>query len=147
MAFENVNVTSLRNSLNQCKNAINHSTTDGLISSVSNASVWQSSAQSNLKNALSKLTNTRYKELENKLSNYQNTVNFIEKYQGLQSENKSKQQEIDYLTYYKLYKTNSQTGKKEKDANVDAKISKLRKQINYNKSEMNSLINRVSNSI
>ena len=146
MAFENVNVTSLRNSLNQCKNAINHSTTDGLISSVSNASAWQSSAQSNLKNALSKLTNTRYKELENKLSNYQNTVNFIEKYQDLQSENKSKQQEIDYLNY-KLYKTNSQTGKKEKDANVDAKISKLRKQINYNKTEMDNLINRVSNSI
>ena len=35
MAFENVDVSSLRNALTQCKNSINHSTTDELINNIS----------------------------------------------------------------------------------------------------------------
>ena len=54
MAFENVDVSSLRNALTQCKNSINHSTTNELMNNISNTSVWQASAQANLKKALTK---------------------------------------------------------------------------------------------
>ena len=59
MAFENVNVSSLKSALTQCKNSINHSMSDELINNISNTSVWQTSAQINLKNALTNFKNER----------------------------------------------------------------------------------------
>lgn len=55
MAFENVNASSLKSALTQCKNSINHSITDSLISDVSNSSIWQCDSQKTLKDALTKL--------------------------------------------------------------------------------------------
>lgn len=161
MAFEDVDVSSLRNALTQCKNSINHSTTDELTNNITNASVWQTSAQTNLKNALTKFENERYKDLENKINGYFNIVSYIEKYQNLQKENVSLENQYSSLSnrlyYTETYTTTSTTSdgtvltethsRRVKDRKVETQMSNVRKKINDNKEEMENLKNRVSNFI
>lgn len=161
MAFENVDVSSLKNALTQCKNSINHSTTDELLNNVSNSSIWKTSSQTNLKNALSKFKNERYKNLEDKIDSYFNIVSYIEKYQNLQKENINLENQYSSLSN-KLYYTDtkpsiikngrvaidsSSSSNLIKDSYVEAQMSDLRKKINNNKEEMEYLKNKVSNSI
>lgn len=161
MAFENVDVSSLKNALTQCKNSINHSTTDELLNNVSNSSIWKTSSQTNLKNALSKFKNERYKNLEDKIDSYFNIVSYIEKYQNLQKENINLENQYSSLSN-KLYYTDtkpsiikngrvaidsSSSPNLIKDSYVEAQMSDLRKKINNNKEEMEYLKNKVSNSI
>lgn len=161
MAFENVNVSSLKNALTQCKNSIDHSTTDELINNISNASVWQTSAQTNLKNALTKFGNERYKNLEDKINSYFDVVSYIEEYQTLQEENISLENQYSSLTsrLYYTEKTNimNENGNKTmkkgvylervKDVNVENQMFDIRRRINNNKEKMENLKNKVSNSI
>ena len=161
MAFENVDVSSLKNALTQCKNSINHSTTDELLNNVSNSSIWKTSSQTNLKNALSKFKNERYKNLEDKIDSYFNIVSYIDKYQNLQKENINLENQYSSLSN-KLYYTDtkpsiikngrvaidsSSSSNLIKDSYVEAQMSDLRKKINNNKEEMEYLKNKVSNSI
>lgn len=148
MAFENVNVSSLRNALTQCKNSINHNTTDELINSISNASVWQTSAQTTLKSALTKISNERYKNLENKINSYFDIVSYIEKYQNLQKENVPLEKQYSSLSkrLYYTVRTEKHT-RRVKDTNVERQMLNVRKKINDNKEEMENLKSRVSNSI
>lgn len=148
MAFENVNVSSLRNALTQCKNSINHNTTDELINSISNASVWKTSAQTTLKSALTKISNERYKNLENKINSYFDIVSYIEKYQNLQKENVSLEKQYSSLSkrLYYTVRTEKHT-RRVKDTNVERQMLNVRKKINDNKEEMENLKSRVSNSI
>ena len=161
MAFENVDVSSLKNALTQCKNSINHSTTDELLNNVSNSSIWKTSSQTNLKNSLSKFKNERYKNLEDKIDSYFNIVSYIEKYQNLQKENINLENQYSSLSN-KLYYTDtkpsiikngrvaidsSSSSNLIKDSYVEAQMSDLRKKINNNKEEMEYLKNKVSNSI
>ena len=161
MAFENINVTSLRSALTQCKNTINYTRTSELINSISNTSVWQSSSQKKLKNALTKLETERYKNLEDKINLYLNIVSYIEKYKNLQSENQSLENHYSSLSgrlYYTEYYEESHTqsdgsvviehhSRTVKDYGVEAEMNNVRKKINDNKQEMENLKNRVSNSI
>lgn len=161
MAFENIDVFSLRNALTQCKNSINHNTTDELISNISNTSIWQTSAQTNLKNALTKFKNERYKNLEDKINSYFTIVSYIEKYQNLQKENVSLENQYSSLSnrlyYTETYTTTSRASdgtvstethtRRVKDRGVESQMSNVCKKINDNKEEMENLKNRVSNSI
>jgi len=161
MAFESVNVSSLRSALMQCKNSINHSTTNNLISSISNPNVWQSSSQTNLKNALTKLENERYKDLENKIDSYLVVVSYIERYKNLQSENSSLENQYNSLSH-RLYYTETYTTtstdsegnvhthyhqRTVKNYHVESQMHNIRNRINQNKNEMSCLESRVSNSI
>lgn len=161
MAFESVNVTSLRNALNQCKNTINHSSTTELITSISNTSVWQSSSQKKLKTALTKLENERYKDLENKINKYLEVVSYIERYKELQRENISLEnhyynlsRRLHYTVYYdetitqpdgsKFVQHHSRT---ETDHGVEREMNSVIGRIDNNKNEMEEYKNKVSNSI
>lgn len=161
MAFENVDVSNLRNALTQCKDSINHSITDELIDNISNTSIWQTSAQTNLKNALVNFRNERYKNLENKINDYINIISDIEKYQKMQKENKSLADQYSSLSnslyYTETYTTTSTASngkvstethsRRVKDREVEAKMSNLQKIIDDNKVKMEDIKNRVSNSI
>lgn len=161
MAFENVDVSSLRNALIQCKNSINYSTINELLNNISNVSIWQTSAQVNLKNALTKLANERYKNLEYKINSYFDIVSYIEKYQNLQNENVSLESQYsslsDRLYYTETYTTTSRTidgkvlteqhSRRVKDGWIESQMYSVRNEINNNKEEMENLKNRVSNSI
>lgn len=161
MAFENVNPVSLRNAITQCKNAINHSKTDNLINDVSNSSVWQCSSQKNLKDALSKLRDKRYKELEKKLDEYANIASYISDYKDYEKENENLERKYNSLSNNLYYwgKKKDRWGNYLKDDkgnykygwilnySVQNQMNDITKQIESNENEMTRLKNKVSNSI
>lgn len=161
MAFESVDVASLRSALTQCKNTIDHSTTDGLINSVSNTSVWQTSAQPNLKNALVKIKEERYRDLESKINGYFAIASYIERYQTLQKENEMLEEKYASLStrlyYTETYTTTSIESdgttsttthtRQVKDKAVETEMNEIQNKINKNKEEMEELEEKVSNSI
>lgn len=153
MAFEQVDTNSLKKALIECENKIDYNKTKELISDISNSNVWQTESQKNLKKALEKLKNKRYKELESKISNYQTLVTYIEKYQELVRENESLESQYSSLSS-KLYYTETYTDsdgttitETKKDTSVETQMNNIRNQINKNKKEMESLESKVSNSI
>ncbi len=87
MAFENVNVSSLRSALSSCKDSLNCNTTTELINSIADANVWDTDSKKTLKEALEKLANEKYKNLKDKLDSYSSIVTKIEEYQKLAEEN------------------------------------------------------------
>lgn len=161
MAFENVDVARLKKALIECKNSINYKTSEDLINSISNDSVWISSSQKNLKDALSKLSNTRYKNLEDKLNCYITVASYIEEYQNLQKENVFLEKQYDSLSnnlYYTEYYTTSEESsdgtitivehsRRVKDTGVELKMKSVRMKINENITEMDNFKSEVSNLI
>ncbi len=91
MAFENVNVSSLKNSINSCIDSINYSSSKEIIGKISSNNIWQASSRDNFKRALTKLVDVRYKNLEKKLKDYLKIADMIEEYQKL-SNNQSASQ-------------------------------------------------------
>lgn len=161
MAFENINVSSLKNSLLSCKNSLNHSVSKNLIGEISNSNVWQSDSKNTLKTALEKLNNVRYKELEEKLDVCLNITSYIEEYKALQDE--IRKLEVQYATlrpklYYTDYydvsfvdengnnitETRSRTLK---NYSVQNQMFSLTNKINNNRNQMEILKNKVDNLI
>lgn len=142
MAFENINVSYLREALTQCKDSINHESTDQLIYDVSDTSIWQTAAQANLIKALTKLTTERYKELEDKINSYFIIVEKIEKYQELQIENRELNQQFSYLNL-KVQSADSDDSR----SLYNTQLHELQMKINDNELTMQNLEKMVSNLI
>mgnify|MGYP004476581583 CR=1 FL=1 len=159
--FDNVDVSSLNNALNQCKNAIDHKRVDELINDISNPSVWKSQSQSKLNDALTKLCNYRYKELEDKIDSYFSIVSYIAEYQEMEKENKRLKSQLKELytrlyydeTYTELITQSDGTLKEEErtrrviDSTVDHQIKISHQKIAENKIKMAELIIKIENSI
>ena len=95
MAFENVDVGSLRSSLNSCKNSLKCSAGKEFMSSA--GSIWQGSAKDNLIKNLDKLYNEKYKKLEELLDKYLGVCGEIEHYKKLESDCAKLSEEIEDL--------------------------------------------------
>lgn len=152
MAFENIDVGKLKSALNECKSSLNYGTSKSLAGSIANSSAWQSSAQGNLKNALSKLTDERYKELEDKIDSYLGVASLIEKYKDLEKKNNDLQSEIEGLNKIlykkKPYKFFGKTlYQRVVDQSVLNSINAKNQEIKENKIEMDSLNAQVSGSM
>ena len=138
MAFENVNVTSLRNALNNCEDRINYSRSKELINNISNPNVWQSDSQPILKEALQKLINVRYKDLEGKLEDYKLACNYIEEYQELAKQNQN------LLATNKSLQRDLYNDDNEKNVSIERKINNNKGQINSNENRMEVLERQVN---
>lgn len=108
MAFESINVNSLRSALNNCKRSLNYDTTKTLKNNIASSNVWQSDAKTNLNNALITLTDVKYKELESKITDYLNVVTKIENYKRLEESVKNLRRDIRSLSE-NLYKEEKNT--------------------------------------
>lgn len=108
MAFESINVNSLRSALNDCKRSLNYDTTKTLKNNIASSNEWQSDAKKNLNNALKTLIDVRYKELESKITNYFNVVTKIENYKKLEESVKNLRRDIKILSE-NLYKEEKNT--------------------------------------
>ena len=138
MAFENVNVVSLRNALINCQDRINYSRSKALINDISNPDVWQSDSQPILKEALEKLINVRYKDLENKLEDYKLACNYIEEYQELAKQNQN------LLASNKSLQRDLYNDENEKNTTIERKINNNKSQINSNENRMEVLERQVN---
>ncbi len=97
MAFENINTELLKNALNNCINSINYSSSRQILDDIQGNNVWVCASRDNFKNALEKLINVRYKELEDKLKQYCTLVDQIEKYKQVLDNNASLQAQLQAL--------------------------------------------------
>lgn len=154
MAFENVNVASLKNSIIACRNAINYSTSSQLISSISNNSVWECASRDNLKKALDTLVNVRYKELESQLNIALMIADMIGEYKGLEQDNIEYKKRISslsnmlYRNEEKIIKDSEGNNKIEieriKDESVEKRIDGFQSKIIVNNSRMRILKKKIS---
>lgn len=83
MAFKNVSASSLKQAVNACKNSIDYGTSKYILNNLSN-NVWEAESKNTLKNALKKLIDTRYKELEDYLNKCSEVVKLIEQYKEVE---------------------------------------------------------------
>lgn len=161
MAFDNVDVNSLKNALISCKNSINNSKTDEILANISSSQVWQSESKNKLTKALETLRKERYKELESLLDKYLNVVNDLEEYKRIEKENISLSSQYSSLSkklYYTDYYTeisydadgNEITNKKSKMVKnyyVQNQMNGINQIINSNNSKLESLELKIKNSI
>lgn len=91
MKFESIDVNSLKNAINSCRSAVNHSATSLLVSDVMNGNIWFCSARNNLKNALSRLVYEYYKDLEITLNKYSTVASYIGEYKEKEGQNRTLQ--------------------------------------------------------
>lgn len=162
MAFENVDVSSLRSAISSCIDSINYNDSLELISDIGNDNVWNSESRTHLKSALIKLTNTRYQQLKSKLSVANQVADLIGEYKKLEQENKNNSSRISSLephlyyteSYVAGYETDEE-GNTHKiwdtrtvlDTNVQKQINSLKNKIKENKERMKQIEASVSSLI
>lgn len=144
MAYENVDVTRARNAINQCLNSINYNNSSNILNDSKDNKNWNADSKTTFRTALDTLVNTRYKELKDYLNQCLTTINNIEKYKNLQSQNatydsqirtKSAELSTQQSKYRKLDDKSTAEAK-----NIKSKIDKLEREIKdlKNKRENNS---------
>lgn len=149
MAYENINVNSLRNSIRQCINSLDYSESKEILSSAKNPGVWNTSSRNTLTNALDKLVDNRYKDLEKTLKAYLKIADKIEEYQKMQKQ-------IDTMTSELTSMNNSLTTAKNNQSKIEAaenseskaaenknKINKLNSEISSKKASINTKKNEL----
>lgn len=141
MAFEEVNVTSAKNALNSCLNTINYDKSLQIFINIQNKEIWNSSSKDILKDALNILTNTKYKNLKNKINTYLLAINQIEEYQNVQRQLNELNSQIKELESklnsakndkkkYEINKEKNSTKLKQAKSNINNYSSKLTKLYN-----------------
>ena len=161
MAYENVDVQSAKNAINEIKSSINYSNTNEIISELSNNGIWNANAKNNLKNALTKLVDENYKDLQNSLDNYLSILDNIYLYKQKQAEYNNIQNQLNgkknTLTSVtnkdNQYKKNNQSytqsaiNNRNVKKNTETDISNLNQELINLSNEMNSLKNIIDSSI
>lgn len=147
MAFENINTVNLRNSLVACKEAINTQTIIELKNKISNDDVWKSKSRDTLKRSLEKLETVRYKELEDKLNNYIDLVQYIEEYQNLQMTINEDQSKYNSLSSNLTEEKNKEKKDSSKMYEIQSKMDDMSTRIGSSRSRMAEIETYVSNSI
>lgn len=134
MAFENINVISLKNAINSCMNSINYNSSKEILNKISGSDIWNTESKKNFERALTKLINIRYLELENKLKNYLKIADKIEEYQKLSSVNASSQIELTNI----MNELNELTNETE-IATLNDQVSNLKKEIDNNEIKLTTI--------
>lgn len=134
MAFENINVISLKNAINSCMNSINYNSSKEIVNKISSSDIWNTESKKNFERALTKLINIRYLELENKLKNYLKIADKIEEYQKLSSVNASTQIELTNI----MNELNELTNENE-IATLNDQVSNLKKEIDNNEIKLTTI--------
>lgn len=161
MAFENINVGSLKSALNSCKNSINNNISKELKNNVINSDIWHCNARNNLRGSLGKLEGL-YNDLNSKIDHYLSLANEIEKYQNLVTTNNDLRNQYNDLNNrlyrkekYDRWYCDEETGewksvpdtRKVKDVNVENQMNNIKNQIENNESSMQSISNKVANAL
>lgn len=156
MAYENINVASLRSSINNCLSTINYSRINQMVNQISSDDVWSTNSKNNFKIALDKLIE-RNKNLENELKKYLTVANLIEEYQKL---DKSIDANLTNVSNYKkelsvanqidknyVNKNNQNTieakNNRQKINNINKELKSLNSKIDSNKSKLSSLKSKI----
>ena len=164
MAFESIDVSSLKNSLNSCKNQLNNSISTGLVSSIIDDNIWVCNSRYNLKKALLNL-NDIYSQLENEINQFIGVADAIQEYKNMQS--KVEELKIEYSnlsgklyyeeSYQDWYYYYDDDGQRQSDYNwatrtvkdnaVELQMAFVKNEINQLEAEMEIKKNSINSSI
>ena len=161
MAFENVNVYALRNSLISARDSLNHSQSDTLVNDIMKTEVWYSDSRNTLRGGIEKIINAN-NDLEALLNRYINVTYKIEEYKNLQNRNSELRGEyhsIEPRLYYdeeyeetsydpitKTYITNTYS-RRVMDYGIANRMDAINHEIEQNNRRMESIYNEVNNSV
>lgn len=81
MAYENVDVYSLKNAIINCNNSINFQREKSIISDISQKNIWSCSAKNTLINAMNDLFNNKISKLDSAYNNFEYMAQKIAEYQ------------------------------------------------------------------
>ena len=81
MAYENVDVYSLKNAIVNCKNSINFQREKSIINDISQKNIWSCSAKNTLINAMNDLFNNKISKLDGAYNNFEYMTQKIAEYQ------------------------------------------------------------------
>ena len=155
MAYENVDVSRAKNAINNCLNSIRHAASDDIISQVPGSTNWVSDSKSTFVSAVDKLVNTRYKELVDYLNKSLKTLDQIDNYKKLQTQNasydsqiRSKSSELNTLRnkYNRMddKSTTEARNTKTKIDRLDREIRDLNNKKSNNSNDMGSINKNIS---
>lgn len=141
MAFEEVNVVMLKNSVNNALSMINYNNSKEIIDGITNNDVWNNKSRDNFKRALNKLVSEKYSKLEKKLNSLLLIADKIEEYQELSKLNIESQEKLNEIS--KLLNDN-QLSELENSENLKMN-EELNKNILENETKMEVIINTINN--
>lgn len=141
MAFEEVNVVMLKNSVNNALSMINYNNSKEIIDGITNNDVWNNKSRDNFKRALNKLVNEKYSKLEKKLNSLLLVADKIEEYQELSRLNVESQEKLNEISQLL---DNNQLGELENSENLKMN-EELNKNILENETKMKVIINTINN--
>jgi septal ring factor EnvC (AmiA/AmiB activator) len=142
MAFEEVNVSLIKNSINNSLTSINYNSSKEILDKITNNDVWSTASRDNFKKALSNLVNVKYKELEEKLNSLLLITNKIEEYQELaklNAENQTKLNEINLKI--------SELENELDSSSFQEEIEGINSSILENETKMEVIINTINNNL
>jgi|GEM_PF-6077961 len=84
MAFESVDVSRAREALRSIKNSLTTNKEQEILNAISDTSVFQTDAFTQLRESIKKLIETRYKDLSKLIDDYLKIVDLVEEYKKLE---------------------------------------------------------------
>ncbi|MBO6145179.1 MAG: hypothetical protein J6O62_00045 [Bacilli bacterium] len=152
MAYENVNVSSLKYSLNQCLESLSTSSSQRVLEELNRNDKWCAESKEKYKEALDKLINTRYTELKEYLNQCLSNADQIQKYQEASAAKSSYNSQISGLNrQLDALQTQKNSAKSDTEKasiqrqieETKTKISNLESQSSSSESSMNSIASNI----
>lgn len=145
MAYENININSLRSALNKIDD-INSSDFSNLVGKI-NGSEWSGSVVNHIKGAIEKDI-SEIKEIQNKIENYKTVCIYIEEYKNLDNNVNSYNSKLKHYQNDKTTYTNKLNKHRTKLRNYPPNEPEINKKYTRNKiSEYTKKINKVNSDI
>ena len=86
MAYDDISVTSAKNAIINCKNSLNYTKSQAILSGLNVSTYWDAESRTTFSNGIDLLINTKYKDLETYLDKCLTSLDYIEEYKGVQSD-------------------------------------------------------------
>lgn len=141
MAYENVNVNKLKNSLNSLDNISSNKNALKKVANSLNAGNWSENSRVRIKNALEEMGDI-YEDIEKYINKCKTAANYIEQYKELDNQNKQYQNKVDNGN--KQIKNASED---DDTSNLQNKVDSYKNNISYNNSKKSSLKEKINNLI
>ena len=148
MNYENVDVSSLKNSINGCLNKISYIDEQTILNNINPNTVWDCSAKENLTTAISNMINNDYPKIKSALQKLQTVATNIEEYKNTVQKIKEIDDKIKLLNAnrYTTYIDSKGRSRRKLDSSVSSQINQLKSQkttLNTKKNNLKNTINRL----
>lgn len=145
MGLDNINASSLRSAIAQCKSSLNYSNENQILSEIANESIWKCNSKSTLSKGIKDLIK-EIDKLKVELDSCNVLADYVDQYQKYESENASlKKQKNSAKNKRSLLGNDATSDHPDEFAKYSKTISNCDKKINANSKMMEELEKKASN--